>query len=112
MNWHTGKKCDMNDPMYGLPEPWRSMDGVKVKQTAGGKISASIPLPKDLSQTLVGSSGVYDRNNNFRLHTAEEIAELSRLNIGAVDVMTREWVMSVGPDGQSDQSTPFVEITV
>lgn len=71
--------------------------------------TASVPLPEDLSHALVGSCGVIDESG-FRSYTPEEIAETSQLNIGAVDKMTGEWVMSVGPDGQRDQSTPFVEV--
>jgi hypothetical protein len=100
----------MGDPMYGLPEPWRSMAGVEVSRSVGC-ITASIPLPEDLSQALVGSCGVVD-STGYHDYTPEEIAEASRLSIGAVDKVSHEWVMSVGPDGQRDQSTPFVEVQV
>jgi len=93
MRWHTGKKVDMGDLMYGLPAPWCDMDGVEVSRSVSC-ITASVPLPEDLIQTL------------------GDAAELARLNIGAVDKMNGEWVMSVGPNGERDESTPFVEIRV
>jgi len=46
------------------------------------------------------------------IQTLGDAAELARLNIGAVDKMNGEWVMSVGPNGERDESTPFVEIRV
>lgn len=110
MNWHTGKKYNKKDALGGLPEPWRSMDGVEVSRSVGC-VTASLPMPKDLSQKLVGSCSISD-DDGTRDCTPEEIAEMSRLSIGAVDPFSGEWVMNIGPDGQRDKSTMMVDVRV
>lgn len=110
MNWHTGKKYDKKDALFGLPEPWRSMKGVEVSRSVSC-ITASLPLPKDLSRSLVGSCAISDADGT-RACTPEEIAEMSRLSIGAVDPFSGEWVMNIGPDGQRDKSALMVDVRV
>lgn len=110
MNWHTGKKVNKKDALYGLPEPWRSMAGVEVSHSISC-ITASLPMPKDLSQKLVNLCGISDEDGT-RNCTPEEIVEMSRLCIGAVDKFSGEWVMNIGPDGQRDQSTMMVDVRV
>jgi hypothetical protein len=110
MNWKTGAKCNRKDLMYGLPSPWKEMPGVKVEESVGGKITASIPLSFIEARGLLGSCGVYSEDGGYRDLSIDEICDTTRLCIGAVDVFTREWIMSIGPNGERDNSTPIVSI--
>lgn len=108
----TNAKYDPNDIMKGLPKPWRSMPGVKISISVG-TITASIPLSSDQvhKMGLVGSSGIYDQNNIYHEHTAEEIAKDNRLVIGAVDKFTGEWTIYADTNGEP-VGTPFISFSV